>query len=119
MANLQSKSFITSGFVVPFILVTTLFFMWGIPNNLNGVLIKQFMKSMEISRFQAGLIQSAFYMGYFVLAVPAAMLMRRYSYKTGIVFGLLLYASGCLLFWPAAIIGQYGFFLMALFVIAS
>ena len=82
-------------------------------------LIKQFMKSMEISRFQAGLIQSAFYLGYFVLAVPAAILMRRYSYKTGIVFGLLLYATGCLLFWPAAITGQYSFFLLSLFVIAS
>lgn len=74
---------------------------------------------MELSRFQAGLIQSAFYMGYFVFAVPAAMLMRRYSYKTGIVFGLLLYAVGCLMFWPAAIIGEYGFFLISLFVIAS
>jgi len=119
MANPQKNSFVSQGYLIPFILVTTLFFMWGIPNNLNGVLIKQFMKSMEISRFQAGLIQSAFYMGYFVLAVPAAMLMRRYSYKTGIVFGLLLYAAGCLLFWPAAIIGQYGFFLLALFIIAS
>jgi FHS family L-fucose permease-like MFS transporter len=111
--------FILAGSLLPFVLVTSLFFMWGIPNNLNGVLIKQFMKSMEISRFQAGLIQSSFYMGYFALAVPAAMLMRRYSYKTGIVFGLLLYAAGCLLFWPAAIIGNYGFFLLALFVIAS
>jgi len=119
MANPQKNSFISQGYLIPFILVTTLFFMWGIPNNLNGVLIKQFMKSMEISRFQAGLIQSAFYLGYFVLAVPAAMLMRRYSYKIGIVFGLLLYAAGCLLFWPAAIIGQYGFFLLALFIIAS
>lgn len=100
-------------------LVTTLFFMWGIPNNLNGVLIKQFMKSMELSRFQAGLIQSAFYMGYFIFAVPAAMLMRKFSYKTGIIFGLLLYAVGCLMFWPAAIIGEYGFFLISLFVIAS
>jgi len=115
----NKSRFILAGSLLPFVLVTTLFFMWGIPNNLNGVLIKQFMKSMEISRFQAGLIQSAFYMGYFVLAVPAAMLMRQYSYKTGIVFGLLLYAAGCLLFWPAAIIGQYGFFLLALFVIAS
>jgi FHS family L-fucose permease-like MFS transporter len=119
MTNPQKSGFISAQAVIPFILVTTLFFMWGIPNNLNGVLIKQFMKSMEITRFQAGLIQSAFYMGYFVLAVPAAILMRRFSYKTGIVFGLLLYAAGCLLFWPAAIIGQYGFFLMALFVIAS
>ena len=113
------NSFISAGTILPFVLVTTLFFMWGIPNNLNGVLIKQFMKSMELSRFQAGLIQSAFYMGYFVFAVPAAMLMRRYSYKTGIVFGLLLYAVGCLMFWPAAIIGEYGFFLISLFVIAS
>jgi MFS transporter, FHS family, L-fucose permease len=111
--------FILPGSLLPFILVTTLFFMWGIPNNLNGVLIKQFMKSMELSRFQAGLVQSAFYLGYFVLAIPAGMLMRRYSYKTGILFGLLLYAFGCILFWPAAIIGKYGFFLLALFVIAS
>jgi len=115
----NKTKFILGGALLPFMLVTTLFFMWGIPNNLNGVLIKQFMKSMEISRFQAGLIQSAFYMGYFLLAVPAAMLMRRYSYKTGIVFGLLLYAAGCILFWPAAIIGEYGFFLLALFVVAS
>ena len=83
------------GYLFPFIIVTILFFMWGIPNNLNGVLIKQFMKSMEISRFQAGLIQSAFYLGYFVLAVPAGILMRRYSYKTGIICGLLLYSLGC------------------------
>ena len=119
MSNPIRSGFMSIGALLPFVLVTTLFFMWGIPNNLNGVLIKQFMKSMEISRFQAGLIQSAFYMGYFALAVPAAMLMRRFSYKTGIVFGLFLYAAGCLLFWPAAIIGQYGFFLLALFVIAS
>lgn len=115
----KKTGFILPGFLLPFVLVTTLFFMWGIPNNLNGVLIKQFMKSMEISRFQAGLVQSAFYMGYFVLAVPAGILMRRYSYKTGIICGLMLYSLGCFLFWPAAIIGKYGFFLLALFVIAS
>ena len=119
MQKHHKYNFILAGTILPFVLVTTLFFMWGIPNNLNGVLIKQFMKSMELSRFQAGLIQSAFYLGYFVFAIPAAMLMRRYSYKTGIVFGLLLYASGCLMFWPAAIIGEYGFFLISLFVIAS
>jgi FHS family L-fucose permease-like MFS transporter len=119
-AQKEKKSrLVSADMILPFILVTTLFFMWGIPNNLNGVLIKQFMKSMEISRFQAGLIQSAFYMGYFVLAIPAGILMRRYSYKAGIVSGLLLYATGCLLFWPAALIGQYGVFLAALFVIAS
>jgi FHS family L-fucose permease-like MFS transporter len=116
--NLQPRLF-APGNTLPFILVTALFFFWGIPNNLNDVLIKQFMKSFEISRFQAGLIQSAFYMGYFLLSMPAALLMRRYSYKTGLVTGLFLYSIGTLLFWPAAVVRDYGFFLFALFVIAS
>ena len=107
------------GYTVPFILVTALFFFWGIPNNLNDILIKQFMKSFEISRFQAGLVQSAFYMGYFLLSMPAALIMRKYSYKTGLVIGLFLYSIGTFLFWPAAIVREYGFFLFALFVIAS
>ena len=119
MSNNRKTSFITAGVILPFILVTTLFFMWGIPNNLNGILIKQFMKSLELSPFQAGLIQSAFYMGYFVFAVPAALLMRRYNYKAGIVFGLFMYAFGCVLFLPAAKVGVYGFFLFSLFIIAS
>jgi FHS family L-fucose permease-like MFS transporter len=108
-----------SGQLVPFILVTALFFLWGIPNNLNDVLIRQFMKSFAISRFQAGLVQSAFYVGYFLLAMPAAIIMRRLGYKSGFVIGLLLFSVGTLLFWPAAIVGRYGFFLLALFVIAS
>src|SRR5271157_1392895 len=108
-----------AGQIVLFILITALFFLWAIPNNLNDVLIKQFMKSFEISRFQAGLLQSAFYMGYFLLAMPAALLMRRLGYKAGFIIGLLLYGIGTFLFWPAAIVGQYWFFLMALFVIAT
>src|SRR5436305_2387594 len=108
-----------SGHLVPFILVTALFFLWGIPNNLNDVLIRQFMKPFAISRFQAGLVQSAFYMGYFVLALPSAVLHRRRGYQSGLVIGLLLFGLGALLFWPAAIMGRYGFFLFALFVIAS
>ncbi|MGA8428242.1 MAG: L-fucose:H+ symporter permease [Candidatus Sulfotelmatobacter sp.] len=108
-----------AGQLVPFALVTVLFFLWGIPNNLNDVLIRQFMKSFAITRFQAGLVQSAFYLGYFVLAMPAALLMRRVGYKAGIVIGLLLFGTGCFLFWPAALAGRYEFFLCALFVIAS
>jgi FHS family L-fucose permease-like MFS transporter len=77
------------------------------------------MKSFEITRLEAGLIQSAFYMGYFLLAIPAALLMRRYSYKVGLVTGMFLYSAGTFLFWPAALSGKYGFFLFALFVIAS
>jgi FHS family L-fucose permease-like MFS transporter len=107
------------GHLLPFVLVTALFFLWGIPNNLNDVLIRQFMKSFAISRFQAGLVQSAFYMGYFLLAMPAALLMRRVGYKAGFVTGLILYALGTFLFWPAALAGRYEFFLLALFVIAS
>ena len=108
-----------AGQLVPFILVTGLFFLWGIPNNLNDVLIRHFMKSFAISRFQAGLVQSAFYMGYFLLAMPAALLMRRVGYKSGFVTGLVLFGAGAFLFWPAALAGSYGFFLFALFVIAS
>jgi MFS transporter, FHS family, L-fucose permease len=108
-----------AGHLVPFILVTVLFFLWGIPNNLNDVLIRHFMKSFAITRFQAGLVQSAFYMGYFLLAMPAAFLMRRAGYKSGFVTGLFLFGVGAFLFWPAALAGSYGFFLFALFVIAS
>src|SRR5438270_7343219 len=100
-----------SGHLLPFVLVTVLFFLWGIPNNLNDVLIRQFMKSFVISRFEAGLIQSAFYLGYFLLAIPSAILMRRSGYKAGFIIGLLLFGTGAFLFWPAAIVGKYGFFL--------
>jgi len=105
--------------MLPFVLVTALFFLWGVPNNLNDILISQFMKSFEINRLQAGLVQFAFYLGYFFLAIPAAQLMRRAGYKAGILVGLVLYGTGCLLFWPAALITQYWVFLLALFVIAS
>jgi FHS family L-fucose permease-like MFS transporter len=105
--------------LLPFILVTALFFMWALPNNLNDILIPQFMKSFELSRLQAGLVQSAFYLGYFLLALPAALIMDKYNYKTGLLIGLLLFAAGCFLFLPAASSGRYVFFLVALFVIAS
>jgi MFS transporter, FHS family, L-fucose permease len=105
--------------LLPFVLVTTLFFLWGIPNNLNDILIRQFMKSFAITRFQAGLVQSAFYLGYFLLSMPAALLMRRFGYKTGLITGLTLYGLGSFLFWPAGLLQNYWFFLFALFVIAS
>src|ERR1700691_6113541 len=108
---------IPSGFMVPFLLVTVLFALWGIVNNLNDILIRQFMKSFAISRLQAGLVQSAFYMGYFLLALPAGWIMRSKGYKAGFLIGLGLYGAGCILFWPAALVDQYWFFLTALFVI--
>ena len=110
---------VPQGYKVVFAMVTTLFFLWAIPNNLNDVLIRQFMKSFVITRFQAGLVQSAFYLGYFVLAMPAALVMRRLGYKSGFVIGLFLFSLGSVLFWPAAEVGRYSFFLVALFIIAS
>jgi len=105
--------------VLPLVLVVSLFFLWGVANNLNDILIRQFKKAFELTDFQSGLVQSAFYLGYFLLAIPAGLIMRRYGYKAGIVLGLALYGLGALLFFPAAQFRTYGFFLSALFVIAS
>jgi FHS family L-fucose permease-like MFS transporter len=99
--------------------VTALFFLWAIPNNLNDILIRQFMKSFNINRSSAAGVQIWFYLGYFLLAIPAGQLMRRFGYKTGIVTGLVLLGTGCLMYWPAAQAGLYVFFLAAQFVIAS
>lgn len=114
-----NEKLVPRDFVAPFILVTALFFLWGVPANLNDILIRQFMKSFEITRFEAGMVQSAYYLGYFLFSVPAALVMGRFGYKVGLILGLVLYGTGTFLFWPAAIVAKYGFFLFALFVIAS
>ena len=116
---MQKHKIVDKAYLLPFILVTALFYMWALPNNLNDILIPQFMKSFELNRLQAGLVQSAFYLGYFIFALPAAYIMDRYNYKTGLIVGLLLFAIGAYMFYPAAILGTYGLFLAALFVIAS
>jgi FHS family L-fucose permease-like MFS transporter len=115
----ENKPLFPAQSAAAFFLVTGLFFLWGIPNNLNDVLIRQFMKSFEITRLQAGLVQSAFYTGYFLFSVPAAMVMRRYGYKFGLITGLVLYSIGTFMFLPAAGARSYSLFLLALFVIAS
>ncbi len=104
---------------LPFALVCSLFFLWGLANSLNGSLIRHFQFALDLKRWQAGIVDSAFYLGYFVMAIPAGLFMRRFGYKQGILAGLLLYAMGGLLFVPAAHIRVYGFFLFALFTIAS
>lgn len=109
----------TKNYLVPFILVTSLFFLWGIANILNSALIAQFQPVFEITRAQALLVETAFYLGYFTIALPAGLFMERYSYKKGILLGLVLYALGALLFIPAAKALTFGFFLLALYVIAS
>lgn len=103
----------------PVILITALFFFWGIANNLNDILIPQFKKAFSLTNFQSSLVQSAFYMGYFLFALPAGLVMRRFGYKAAVLAGLCLYALGAILFWPAAEVRQYPWFLGALFVIAS
>lgn len=95
-------------YLLPFILVTALFLFWGIPGNMNDILIKQFMKSFELNRLQADLIQSAYYMGYFILAIPAGLLMKRFGYKTGLIIGLMLFSVGSLLFRRRSIPAHYG-----------
>ncbi|MDV3456954.1 L-fucose:H+ symporter permease [Sphingomonas sp. HF-S4] len=105
--------------LLPIALIVALFFLWGVANNLNDVLIAHFRELFTLGDFQAGLVQSAFYLGYFSLAIPAALFMRASGYRAAVLTGLGLYGFGALLFWPAAMAQSYPFFLLALFVIAS
>ncbi|MBL7875797.1 MAG: L-fucose:H+ symporter permease [Cyclobacteriaceae bacterium] len=115
IANASEKK----SYFVPLLLVTSLFFLWGLANILNSALIAHFQPVFEIKRAQALLIETAFYFGYFTIAIPAGLFMEKYNYKKGILLGLLLYAIGALLFIPAAKTLTFGFFLIALYIIAS
>ena len=108
---------IPRGSALAFWLVTALFFLWGMSNNLTDILVQQFRKGFTLSQLEAQLVQTAVFGGYFVMALPAAGFLRRYGYKAGTLLGLLLFATGTLLFWPAAVIGRYTPFLIALFVV--
>jgi FHS family L-fucose permease-like MFS transporter len=107
---------IPPGRLLPFLVVTVLFFLWAIPNNLTDILIRQFMKSFEINQSSAAQLQVIF-VGYFLMAIPAGQAMRRFGYKAGLIAGLVLMGSGCWMFYPAAQAGVYGLFLLAQFVI--
>ena len=106
-------------YVLPFVLVTSLFFFWGIANNMTDTLLAAFKRIMSMSDTQTSLIQFSFYGAYAVLALPAALFIRRYSYKSGIILGLLMYATGCILFLPAARAASYTFYLGAIFILAG
>jgi MFS transporter, FHS family, L-fucose permease len=99
--------------------VTVLFFLWGMSNNLTDILVQQFKKSFELSQLGAQLVQTANFLGYFCMAIPAALIMRRWGYKAGMILGLVLFGSGMVMFWPAARSGLYLPFLLALFVVGS
>lgn len=114
-----TRSLITPGYVFATILIVGLFFMWGVANSLNDVLIPQFRKAFQLDDFASSLVQSAFYFGYFCFAIPASLFMRRFGYRAAVLLGLALYAAGALLFLPAANASHYYAFLGALYVIAS
>ena len=103
-------------YVVPFVLITSCFALWGFANDITNPMVKAFSKIFRMSTTDGALVQVAFYGGYFAMAFPAAMFIRRFSYKAGVMFGLALYALGALLFFPAKATGEYLSFLMAYFI---
>jgi MFS transporter, FHS family, L-fucose permease len=105
--------------LLPFILVTSLFFMWGLANNMTDTLLAAFKRILSMSDFQTSWIQIAFYGSYFCLALPAAIFIKRFTYKAGILVGLGMFIAGGLLFYPASITMTYGHFLAALFILAG
>lgn len=104
--------------LVPFILITSLFFLWGLANNMTDTLLAAFKRIMSMSDTQTSFIQMSFYGAYFCVAFPAALFIRKRSYKSGVILGLCLYALGAMLFFPAAKVASYGFYLLAIYVLA-
>ena len=106
-------------YLLPFALVTSLFLLWGLANNMTDTLLAAFKRIMDMSDAQTSLIQFAFYGSYFCFALPAAIFISRHSFKSGIILGLLLYAAGAILFLPAAYAASYGFYLLAIYIMAG
>ncbi|WP_026954641.1 L-fucose:H+ symporter permease [Algoriphagus vanfongensis] len=108
---------IPKNLLLPFILITSLFALWGFANDITNPMVAAFKRVLELNNVQASLVQLAFYGGYFTMALPAAFFIKKYSYKTGILLGLGLYAFGAILFYPAAALESYGFFLASLYIL--
>ncbi|MDX9725960.1 MAG: L-fucose:H+ symporter permease [Bacteroidales bacterium] len=117
-ADGNSKKLVYPGFLVPFILITSLFFLWGFAHGCLDVLNKHFQELLNMSKAKSAFVQFVFYGGYFIMAIPAGLLMQRYGYKRGIIFGLLLFAAGAFLMLPATFVQTFGSFLFCLFIIA-
>ncbi len=117
MAENKKIPVVSKAVIVPFILITSLFALWGLANDMTNPMVRGFQKVLELTNTQASLVQLAFYGGYFTMAIPAALFVNKYSYKKGVLLGLALYAAGALLFWPAAANESYGFFLAALYIL--
>ena len=106
-------------YLLPFVLVTSLFALWGLANNMTDTLLAAFRKIMQMSDTQTSFIQMAFYGAYFCVALPAALFIRKHSYKSGVIMGLVLYAAGAILFLPAARVESYAFYLIAIYIMAA
>ncbi|WP_026950318.1 L-fucose:H+ symporter permease [Algoriphagus mannitolivorans] len=113
----QKPALIPKNLLLPFILITSLFALWGFANDITNPMVAAFKRVLELNNTQASWVQLAFYGGYFTMALPAAFFIKKYSYKRGVLFGLGLYAFGALLFYPAASWESYGFFLAALYIL--
>ena len=118
MTSNAAPPIVEKRYLLAFLLVASLFFSWALAAALNDVLIRQFQKALNLNRGEASFIQLAFYIGYFCAALPAGLLIRRIGYKSVMIVGLILYACGAFLFYPAAEIRVYGVFLAALYTIA-
>lgn len=105
--------------LLPFLLVTSLFFFWGVANNLNDTMLAAFKKIMSMSDLQTSFVQMAFYGAYFCFALPAALFIKRFSYKSGVLLGLGMYAAGAMLYYPAGQSGEYWQYLVAIYVLAG
>jgi FHS family L-fucose permease-like MFS transporter len=104
-------------YLLPFVLVTTLFFLWGIANNLNGILIPHLRKALQLTNMQSTFVDTAVYLAYFLAAIPAGIILKKFGYKKGIISGLLVFSVGAFLFIPAANSRNYDVFLLGLFII--
>jgi FHS family L-fucose permease-like MFS transporter len=117
MENSKKIPVVSKEVLVPFILITSLFALWGFANDITNPMVAAFGTVMEISTAKAALVQFAFYGGYATMAIPAALFVQKYNYKKGIILGLILYAVGALLFYPAAQFEVFGFFLVSLYIL--
>jgi FHS family L-fucose permease-like MFS transporter len=113
----QKPALVPKNLLLPFILITSLFALWGFANDITNPMVAAFKRVLELNNVQASWVQMAFYGGYFTMALPAAFFIKKYSYKTGVLLGLGLYALGACLFYPAAAWESYGFFLAALYIL--
>ncbi|WP_288372691.1 L-fucose:H+ symporter permease [uncultured Algoriphagus sp.] len=113
----EKPAIVPKSLLLPFVLITSLFALWGFANDITNPMVAAFKRVLELNNVQASWVQLAFYGGYFTMALPAAFFIKKYSYKTGVLLGLGLYAFGALLFYPAASWESYGFFLASLYIL--